>query len=292
MARDLEAIRRAYGAPMAYVGFSYGTSVGLEHLRLFPGAMPVVLDGVVDPNHTQTDLLRGQAVGFERVIADMFASCPDGGGDCPDGGARAAYDELSAEVEDEPIPGDGGELGPEDLRAAVVLSAYSEQYWPVLMDGLSSALDGDPSTLLELADRYRGLVAWDLYQAVSCTDSVNPRGAEAWREFADELAEISPDFGRSLANEMLPCATWPVPPTPVTGPVVAEGSGPVLVIGTTGDAATPLEQAERVADELADGRLVVVEGDRHVGYMGSACVQDLVERFIVDGEAPADDVRC
>ena len=222
----------------------------------------------------------------------MFATCPDSGDDCPEGGARAAFDALAAEVEDEPIPGEGGELGPEDLRAAVVMAAYSEQRWPVLMDGLSAALDGDPSILLEEADVYRGLVSWDLYQAVSCTDSVNPRGAEAWRGFADELAEISPDFGRSLANEMLPCATWPVPPTPVTGPVVAEGSGPVLVVGTTGDPATPLEQAERVADELADGRLVVVEGDRHVGYMGSACLQDLVERFIVDGEAPADETRC
>ena len=292
VARDLEAIRRAYGAPMAYVGFSYGTAVGLEHLRLFPGAMPVVLDGVVDPNDTLADLLRGQAAGFERVIADVFASCPDSSGECPDGGARAAYEELAAEVEDQPIPGDTGELGPEDLRAAVVLSAYSEGYWPILMAGLTSAQAGDATGLLDIAARYRDLVAWDLYQAVSCTDSVNPTGTDGWLALADELAEISPDFGRSIANEMLPCATWRVPPSPITGPVVAEGAGPVVVIGTTGDAATPVEQAERVAEELADGRLVVLDGEGHVAYMRSPCVQEVVEAFIVRGEAPDDGTRC
>lgn len=291
-ARDLEAIRRAYGAPMAYVGFSYGTSIGLEHLRLFPGAMPVVLDGVVDPEHTLADLLRGQAAAFDRVIAEMFATCPDGGGDCPDGGARRAFDELAAEVDDEALGGEGAALGPEDLRAAVVLSAYSEQFWPTLMAGLSAAQDGDPSTLLELAGRYRGLVAWDLYLAVSCLDSENPQGADGWRALADELADISPDFGRSIANEMLPCAFWPVPSVPITGPVVAEGSGPVLVIGTTGDPATPVEQAERVADDLDDGRLVVLEAEGHVAYARSGCVQDLVAAFILDGAAPADGTRC
>jgi pimeloyl-ACP methyl ester carboxylesterase len=160
------------------------------------------------------------------------------------------------------------------------------------MAGLSSAQDGDASTLLDLAERYRGLVAWDLYQAVSCTDSVNPRGADGWLALADELAAISPDFGRSIANEMLPCATWRVPPTPITGPVVAERAGPVVVIGTTGDAATPVEQAEAVADGLADGRLVVLDGDGHVAYMRSGCVQDVVEAFIARGEAPDDGTRC
>jgi pimeloyl-ACP methyl ester carboxylesterase len=91
---------------------------------------------------------------------------------------------------------------------------------------------------------------------------------------------------------MLPCAFWPVPPRPVTGPVAAEGSGPVLVIGTTGDPATPLEQAERVADELAEGHLVVLEGEGHVAYPRSDCVQDLVEAFVVDGVVPPDDARC
>ena len=36
VACDLEAIRRSLGEPMAYVGFSYGTFIGLRYAELFP----------------------------------------------------------------------------------------------------------------------------------------------------------------------------------------------------------------------------------------------------------------
>lgn len=294
VARDLEAIRRAYGKPLAYFGFSYGTAIGLEHLELFPGTLAgVVLDGVVDPTDTLTDLLRGQTEGFERTVGTMFASCPAGESDCPDGGAAAAYDEVAAAVEVSPLPASGDdELGPSDLTTATLLATYDEGFWSLLFDGLSQAQEGDGSTLLTLAEAYRSAGAYDLYQAVSCLDSVNPRGGAAWATFAAELEGVSSRFGASIANEMLPCAFWPVPPVPVTGPVVAEGSGPVLVIGTTGDAATPLSQAEAVAATLAEGHLVVHEGEGHTAYATSSCVQDVVAAFLIDGEVPADGTRC
>jgi pimeloyl-ACP methyl ester carboxylesterase len=292
VARDLEAIRLAYGGTMAYVGFSYGTSIGLEYLELFPGNMQVVLDGVVDPEHTLADLLRGQTEAFDRVVDDMFASCPAGQEACPDGGAAGAYEELAAEVESQPIDAGGDVLGPSDLDTATILATYDESFWEVLFAGYELAQGGDGSTLLELADLYRSAGAYDLYQAVSCLDSENPTGSDGWAAFSDELEAISPRFGASVANEMLPCAFWPVPPSPVTGPVVAQGSGPVLVIGSTGDAATPLEQAERVAANLAEGHLVVREGEGHTAYGSSGCVRDLVAAFLIDGTVPAQGTRC
>ena len=131
-----------------------------------------------------------------------------------------------------------------------------------------------------------------LYQAVSCLDSENPRGSDGWAAFAAELEAISPRFGAAVANEMLPCAFWPAPPRPITGPVVAEGSGPVLVIGSTGDAATPVEQAERVAATLAEGVLVVREGDGHTSYGSDRCVTEIVDAFLLDGTVPTDGTRC
>jgi pimeloyl-ACP methyl ester carboxylesterase len=292
VARDLEAIRLAYGEPMSYVGFSYGTAIGLQYLDLFPGNMPVVLDGVVDPEHTLTDLLRGQTEAFDRVVDEMFASCPAGQEGCPSGGASVAYDELAAEVEVTPIDADDDVLGRADLDTATILATYDRSFWEVLFAAYELAQDGDGSSLLELADLYRSSGAYDLYQAVSCLDSVNPSGSSGWAGFSDELEAISPRFGASVANEMLPCAFWPVPPVPVTGPVVAEGSGPVLVIGSTGDAATPIEQAERVAANLAEGHLVVREGEGHTAYGSSGCVRDIVADFLIDGTVPADGTRC
>ena len=49
-------------------------------------------------------------------------------------------------------------------------------------------------------------------------------------------------------------AVRPAPPIAITG----AGAGPVLVVGTTGDAATPLASTRAMADALEDGHLVVV----------------------------------
>lgn len=292
VARDLEAIRRAYGGPMAYYGFSYGTAIGLHHLQLFPGTMThVVLDGVVDPTDSLVDLLRGQAAAFEESLQKMFDACEDSEY-CPDGGAEAAYDELAQELETEPLPVDDDRVGPSDLSTAAFLTAYDRESWDYLYAGLASAQEGDGTVLLALADTYRDSGAYDLYQAVSCLDSVNPRGGEAWAAFAAELEAISPRLGAAIANEMLPCAYWPVEPRPVNGPISAPGSGPVLVIGTTGDPATPFEQAEAVAAGLADGHLLVWEGEGHTAYSASDCIQERVTAYLVDGALPADGERC
>ena len=281
-AYDLEAIRRSLGQPMAYVGFSYGTFIGLRYAELFPeGAASIVIDGVVDPEHSLTDLLRGQTVAFEQVLTEALGDAAD------------TYDEVAAAVEDSPIPTDDGRgLGPADLATGTFYAGYDPSLWSVLRDGLADAAAGDGSLLLEMADEYRTLGAYAPYQAVSCVDSEHPVGGEAWAAFSDELEAISPRFGASIANEMLPCAFWPVPAEPVNGPVRAEGSPPIVVIGTTGDPATPVEQAERVAAGLAEGHLVVYEGEGHTAYGRDACVDDAVERYIIDGEVPPDGLRC
>jgi pimeloyl-ACP methyl ester carboxylesterase len=281
-AYDLEALRRAMGVPLAYVGFSYGTLIGLRYAELFPdGARSIVLDGVVDPTHTLTDLLRGQTVAFERVLTEALGPELD------------TYDEVAAAVEREPIPTDDGRgLRPADLATGTVLAGYDESYWDLLRRGVREAAGGDGTILLQLADGYRSLGSYTAYQAVSCVDTPHPDGPAAWADFAAELEAISPRFGASIANEMLPCATWPAPVDPVNGPVVAEGAPPILVVGTTGDPATPLEQAERVAAGLADGHLLVFDGEGHTAYGQSPCVDAAVEAYLLDGTLPPAGTVC
>jgi pimeloyl-ACP methyl ester carboxylesterase len=73
---------------------------------------------------------------------------------------------------------------------------------------------------------------------------------------------------------------------------VAEGSPPVLVIGTTGDAATPIDQAQRVAENLADGHLLTFEGEGHTAYFSSQCVRDAVAAYLLEGELPEEGATC
>ena len=74
--------------------------------------------------------------------------------------------------------------------------------------------------------------------------------------------------------------------------VRAEGAPPIVVVGTTRDPATPYAWAVSLADQLASGRLLTFEGDGHTAYHGNRCIDRAVDRFFLEGKAPADGTRC
>ena len=65
-------------------------------------------------------------------------------------------------------------------------------------------------------------------------------------------------------------------------------------MGTTGDAATPLESTRNMARALEDGRLVIVTGNQHTGYDINECSSSTVENYLIDPvkNAPADGTEC
>jgi predicted alpha/beta hydrolase family esterase len=73
---------------------------------------------------------------------------------------------------------------------------------------------------------------------------------------------------------------------------VAPGTPPVLVVGSTGDTATPFAQAERVADDLAEGHLLTVDLEGHIALGDSACADAVITRYLVDLVVPAAGTRC
>jgi pimeloyl-ACP methyl ester carboxylesterase len=123
------------------------------------------------------------------------------------------------------------------------------------------------------------------FAVITCLDAPHPLGKDAWRKDAIRSARISPRFGATLANELLPCAFLPQG-TFVPHEVEAEGTPPVLVVGSTGDAATPFQQAEEVAKALANGVLLRVELDGHVALGDSPCATEAITRYLVDLTVP------
>jgi hypothetical protein len=94
-----------------------------------------------------------------------------------------------------------------------------------------------------------------------------------------------------LANELLPCAFWPASRF-VPHDVRAEGTPPILVLGSTGDAATPYEQAEQVARTLESGVLLTIDIDGHVALGDSECATAATTRYLVDLTVPPTGTRC
>ncbi len=288
---DMDLLRRALGdEQISYLGLSYGTLLGQLYLEAHPERVrAMVLDGVVDPADGLAELARAQAEGFESALARVAEGCLSGG--CPLTDPGRVYDELAARVENEPLPAGDGAVGPAELQIATAFGLYSPALTNLMLRGLADAQDGDGRLLGRLASDYHGSASYTAYAAVVCLDLAPPDEA-GFDELAADLAVVAPRFGVGLAYELLPCASWPVPPSRDPAPVNSPpGAPPVLVVATTGDPATPPDGAERVAARL-EGSLLIYEGEGHVALGSSTCATDVIRAYLADLTLPPEGTRC
>ena len=294
VARDLEAIRTALGGqPLNFFGFSYGTYIGLRYASLFPTHIrSMVLDGVLDPTQKFADWLAGQAKAIDASLTRVFAACTRSSG-CPVDDLAATYDQVRAKVEQAPLHTDQGRpLGPAELATAALYVSYDPSNWRLLGPALADAAQGDGTALMNLAQGYYDFGGFTAYAGVECIDSTHPTGSAEYADFAHRLEQISPRFGGNVANELLPCAYWPVPPQDHTGPVRADGAPPILVLGNRGDPETPYQNSVAVAGNLADGHLVSNNGEGHTSYGRNGCITEVADRYVLDLRVPSSDPDC
>ena len=181
----------------------------------------------------------------------------------------------------------------------VFYSMYGGQNsWVQLRDALVAAIfDNDASGLLALGDRANfrrddGSYVQINYSfpAVRCLDSQDTSVREAEKKY-ERVARAAPVLGR-LGGADLTCPLWPVAPAPRQPPIDGAGAPPIVVIGTTGDPATPYEYAVDMARRLKSGVLVTYRGEGHLAFGSSGCVRQLVVDYLVQGRVPADSTRC
>lgn len=304
-ARDMDDIRQALGeATISYFGFSYGSELGATWATLFPSTVrAAVLDGAVDPNAGYIDSGLQQAAGFEQAITSFLAGC-SATSSCQfhnDGDAEGAFDRLMLDIDDTPIPTVDGrpELTRSMALTAVAEAMYSESLWEQAHQALADAQQGDGAGLLELFDEYfrrRNDGTWDnsleAFQVISCADEPARLTVEEEDAAAVKFQEVAPRYSPGTIGSYF-CTFFPPSPDPEV-PVNAKGAGPILVMGTTGDPATPLASTRLMADALDDGRLVIVHAEGHTGYAIGECSGDVVDRYLIDPakDAPADGAEC
>ncbi|MFE9026994.1 alpha/beta hydrolase [Streptomyces iakyrus] len=301
-ARDMDRIREVLGDPrMNYFGISYGTELGGTYAHLFPKKVGrMTLDAVVDPGADTVGHAQNQARGFQRALNGYLAST----GQDPEEGTRKIAD-LLRRIDARPLPvGTPGRKLTQTLAVTgIILPLYSRDSWPTLTSALDAAERGDGSELLALADRYNERDPSGRYgttthsqRVISCLDDrQRPTTAETKR-LLPRFEKISPVFGTFLGWDTAGwCHDWPVPGQHDTPEVSAPGAAPVLVVGNTGDPATPYEGARRMADELGKGVGVMLtwRGEGHGAYgSGSDCVDSTVNAYLLDGTVPKDGKVC
>ncbi|PYC69518.1 proteinase [Streptomyces tateyamensis] len=306
-ARDMDVLRALLGEPkLNYVGKSYGTLLGATYAGLFPGKVGrMVLDGAMDPSLDAFAGNRTQAGGFETAWASFAKDCA-GRSDCPLGRseqqAGQELDALLASLQGKPLPaGSGRTLTRAQAVTGVIEALYAEFLWPQLRSALAAAKSGDGGQLLHLSDAYYERSADGNYpnlmfanMAVNCLDLPAPFSSPTEVAAAvPAFQQASPHFGRDMAWMALTCGYWPVKATGTPHTVRAEGAGPIVVVGTVRDPATPYAWARSLAGQLASGQLITYQGDGHTAYgRDNDCVDSAVNHYLVEGRTPAAGLSC
>lgn len=265
----------------------------------------MVLDGAMDPTSSEAETVREQTRGFELALRAYMTDCLSRK-ECPVSGsvdeAMAQWRAMLDAVEAQPLTGsDGRKLSSGTLLTAIITPLYSQANWPYLDQLYTSVHEGDADVALSLADFYYDRVD-GVYQsnlitafgAINCLDSPRqlPLNLEQMRAEAAELEQIAPTIGAFQGYGDVSCAAWPVEGVDSRPPVQAAGAAPILVIGTTGDPATPLRWAESLASQLESGVLLTYEGEGHIAYGNSACVNGIVDEYFLTGRTPENGARC
>lgn len=140
----------------------------------------------------------------------------------------------------------------------------------------------------ELGTTWATLFPDTVRAAVGCLDDPGSTGPDDLYSHEAEFAAAAPRLGRGWMAELTFCSMWPAPAAAIVN-ITGRNAGPIVVVGTTGDPATPLESTRNMAKALEDGHLVVVTAGQHTGYGVNTCVNDVADNYLVDPAAALDD---
>jgi TAP domain protein len=305
VAKDLDVLRAISGEKsLNYLGFSYGTELGYTYAELFPkNAGRLVLDGAVDSTISHQDFDLDRAEAFENALHSYVQACQEGtaGDNCP---LTGDVEQGVQQIRDLIASADASPLKTSDpdvkftgaqLSQAIQLPFLQSGLWPQLTAVLTPAItQNDASGLAEAFKQISNGLSTAAYLGVQCQDRPAQADVDVWRAQYEEAQEIAPTFASAASLDVI-CTAWGhySETDPLPQDVQAEGAAPILVVGTTGDPATPYHWSEALTGQLDSAHLITWEGNAHVAYpRGNKCITTAVDGFLLDGQLPEDNLTC
>ena len=310
--RDMDEIRRALGEEqISYLGFSYGSTVGVWYATLFPdNVRAMVIDGADNPIddissfEARLDSAREEIAPIEELLAEALAACDSD--TCPifNGGDPTGF--YLDTVDKFDIVNEANANNPTAGFLGLITPLYNEASWPALWQALADLQERDDPTLLSSFAEFQlgsDPGAANITAHINCLDgwSLQPdqdrqtrlEVAEEFLEVEDEVAAEFPLIFAIESDAASPCAFMDVLDTPPLE-VPFDGAGvPILVVGNTSDPVTSFGESEELVEEtLAKGFLVEVDHASHVVYPANPCVNEAVHNVLLDTVYPDDRVLC
>ena len=308
-AKDMDVLRAVLGQQkLNFLGYSYGSLLGTTYATMFPDRVgQFVLDGAIDPTVSDEEQTLFQIEAFEKALRAFLESCEQYS-DCPFTGFVEAdlqtIKDFFLALETNPLPTQSGrELTIWAAVTGLIMPLYSETYWPYLATAFDTASNDDQGDIfLALADQYNDRAEDGIYStnilaanyAISCLDSRASTNTFNMGRQNKALIEAAPTLGRYWQFGALRCESWPFAEKQPPVSYGATGAPTILVVGTTGDPATPYSQAQALAGEILDDAfLLTYNGEGHTVYgQQVACVDNVVDKFFMTGELPDTDPNC
>ena len=295
---DFDMVRQLLGdAKFNWMGTSYGTFIGAVYLELYPqNAGRMVLDAAV--NITQNTSV-SQPAGFDLALHAyaQWAAKQGYGGNTEDAVIKAITD-FTDSLAANPI-----KVGNRTLTQSLFVSGLAmfmyvgTSGYATLANVLDLTMNNRNGTyMLKAADAmndrtssgYGSLAT--AFPAILCLDEADNGLADAFTQWQKDSV-TAPYFGTYMGPDTT-CPTWTTQPA---AQIEFHGAGdpPFLVLGGTGDNATPYQYAQWMAQQMPSAVLVTRDGVGHGSYdSGSSCVDTIVRAFLAAGTVPAAGTVC
>ncbi|MGG7570646.1 alpha/beta hydrolase [Streptomyces sirii] len=305
--RDMDLFRALLGARrISYYGPSYATWLGAYYATEFPQHVErAVLDSNLPFHETWQQAELGQPKSFQRRFEQDFLpwiarydAVYHYGSTAAE--AKATWEARRKALHDHPITIGSLTIGPNQLDNATLQGMYNaDRQWDGLASVLAALEHWDTATPAErrLAQQafgdYLSPGFAATYFPVTCNDTPWSRDLGHWiRRSAQDTKKYPLVGARELAYAAT-CVYWPesaAPRVKVTG----KGLPPTLMLNSVHDPATYYEGAVRAHRALRGSRLVTVTGGGDHGQYqnGNACVDRIVDAYLLHGTVPAHDATC
>ena len=309
VARDMELLRHlSEDDVLNFLGYSYGTMLGATYATLFPDRVGrMVLDSAEDAEWAS--LIHGfdQQVAIANATVALATACRTEYQDqvevCPFVDEESLINVIYQLNEKPLVASDGMEIPGYLLVSYLADTLYQSHFERGrTLDTISLALFGDQDAIDSIAANFSGDgtgvdLAMDI---VTCHSFPIEPDVPGLLEHIEEVGMPRLLGGPAIDDETLEpfvdlsCYTLPESGLDITESFDATGADPILVIGITGDHATPFQYAQVLTDELGDATLLTLDGQGHAAsYSGrSSCVDNAVTDYLLEGVMPAKGTVC
>ncbi|MFK7994266.1 MAG: alpha/beta hydrolase [Granulosicoccus sp.] len=289
--RDMEEMRKAMAQPdLHFIGYSYGTRLAALYLQMFPETSGrIVLDASISPDSSANLLAEGGLVAMQTNLENMLSQCSISEPECT---GEILLTSLLTRINT--LLQNEDEQTFEILGALLVAGVQEPEFADFLIAPLTQyLLNDDRDALFEFAQLAQEVFEDDAEDsltaqyAVICEDDPQRLSLGELTSNLARYNNLSDLFAEASISITASCTSWPASTNPL--PIITTRSAPQsLVIGGTSDAQTPVAWSEDMAASIGGVFIRSAhEGHTSVFNEKSACIDEMVSSFLLDGELPS-----